>query len=153
MFLVPVASALTFNSTYSDTVSTSSQSINLINYAMSYDDFLDSDYVIFTDSQNSYYIVWSKNMKVNNGIVTASNIKYIHYYRSSNYNSYSYVYGSDSSFTLHSSFVDTSSLANYGFKSSTYDEYKYSYYNKHFFILILAFIFVITLNCLRRSYQ
>lgn len=141
--------ALTINSTYADVVSTSTQVTNLINYAMSYDDFIDSDYVIFTDVQNSYYIVWSKDLSFNNNIVTGTNIKYIHYYRNSS-NVYTYVYGTDSSFSLRSSYVNTSSLNNYGFTSSLFEEYKKSNMDQYFSILVTAFIFVIMLSSLRR---
>jgi len=50
--------ALDISGTYDDMESTSSQAENLIDYASSYESFMDSDFVVFHDSQYSYYIVW-----------------------------------------------------------------------------------------------
>lgn len=143
--------ALTFSSSYTDVTPTSSQANNLINYAMSYDSFIHSDYIIFCDQQYSYYIVWSDDLKLQNGLVTGSNIEYIRYYRSSSTSyDYVYTYGTDSTFSLTSSNVNTSSLEEYGFKSVLYSEYKYYDYNLQFLIIIVAIIFVIMIKSLRR---
>lgn len=143
--------ALTFNSTYSDVVSTSSQANNLINYAMSYDSFIRSDYVIFSDQQYSYYIVWSEDLKFENDIVSGTSIEYIRYYRSGTTSyEYAYTYGTDTTFSLTSSNVNTSSLEEYGFKSVLYSEYKSYDLNSEFMIIIVAVIFVIMIKSLRR---
>lgn len=153
--LVSPVSALEIDSTYGDVTSTSTQANNLINYAMSYESFKDSNYVIFNDVQYSYYIVWSDDLNLNsNNIVTATNIEYVHYYRdsTSGYSSnYVYDYGTDSSFTLSSSYVNTSNLPNYGFKSVLHSEYINFELEKNFLIMMLAFIFVIMVKNLRRD--
>lgn len=153
VFLINIKSvnALTINSTYRDVSPSSSQASNLLALAQNYDTFKESDFVIFSDSQYSYYIVWSNDLSLSNGTVKGSNIEYIHYYRENNYN-YSYSYGKDSSFTLNSSYLVTSSIDGYGFVSLSNMQY-YHYLNydinsakyEHFLILGLALIFGIFL--------
>lgn len=153
LFLINIKStnALTINSTYRDVSPNSNQASNLLALAQNYDTFKESDFVIFSDSQYSYYIVWSKDLSLSNGTVKGSNIEYIRYYRDNNYD-YIYSYGKDSSFTLNSSYHDTSSIDGYGFVSLSNMEY-YHYLNydinsakyEQFLIVGLALIFGIFL--------
>lgn len=141
-----------FNSTYQDVSSTSSQAVNLLNYAISFDSFRGADYVIFCDEQYSYYIVWG-DLAYEEDAVEGSNINYIHYYRdtSSGYNSYVYDTGAAETFSLVSEHVNTSSLAEYGFKSILHEEYKVYGDVLLFLTLITSFFFVIMLTNLRRA--
>lgn len=145
------SSALTVSDTYSDVASTSSQAVNLVNYAMSYDDFINSDFVVFCDEQYSYYIVWSDELSYDGSTVTGTDIQYIHYYRSgsSGSYSYSYQYGTDTSFGLSSSYVCTSNIDDFGFKSAVFEEYYEQYELKWFLILIGSFLFVLMISALR----
>ena len=153
LFLINIksANALTINSTYRDVSPSSSQSSNLLALAQNYDTFKESDFVIFSDSQYSYYIVWSKDLSLSNGTVKGSNIEYIRYLRDNNYD-YSYTYGKDSSFNLNSTHLDTSSINGYGFVSLANMEY-YHYLNydtnsvkyEQFLIVGLALLFGIFL--------
>lgn len=140
LFSLP-CSALTFSSTYSDLTSTSSQVTNLINYAMNYDTFIASDYVCFRPSQYEYYIVWG-DLDLNGSTVSSSKeVEYIRYYRESTYGEYNYDYGSDSSFSLSSSYINTSNLDTYGFSSSVHNTYYYQYVVHGLLVLIVAFVF------------
>lgn len=146
------SSALSVAGTYSDVASTASQANNLINYAMSYDSFIDSDFVIFCDQQYSYYIVWSDELTVDGSAVSGSDIEYIHYYRQSVTGSqYTYVYGTDSIFNLFSDNICTSNLPEFGFSSSVFAQYEYQHHITLLFILIASFGFVITIKLLRGS--
>lgn len=151
---------MTINSLYGTVTSTSSNAINLLYRAMNYGSFSNSEYIIFQDDQYSYYIVWGELVE-GNGIVSASDIEYIHYYRSdsSNYNYvYSYDYGTDSSFslTLSSEYQTTSNIPGVGFVSLA--AVQYDYYSQSaekfmtvldFFILGIAFLFVLVLCSFR----
>lgn len=143
-------SALTVSDTYSDVVSTSSQAVNLVNYAASYESFIDSDYVIFCDVQYSYYIVWGE-LENNNGILSGTDVEYIHYYRTDNYNSYTYSYGTETSFGLNPGNACTTNIPGYGFVSSVYQEYKLQDSLETGLIFIIGFIFVIMITRLRRD--
>lgn len=150
VFLLP-SSALTVSDTYSDVTSTSSQAVNLVNYAANYESFIDSDFVIFCDSQNSYYIVWG-DLECDGDIVTGEDIEYIHYFRSgsSGASYYSYVYGTDVVFTLMSTdYVCTSNLSEFGFKSAVYSEYELFDDLDKFLVYMTAFLFIITIIKLR----
>lgn len=105
------SSALTVNSTYSDVTSTSTQAVNLVNFAMSYEDFVTSDYVVFCNEQNSYYIVWG-DLSYNDSSVSGSDVQYLRYYRAGSGTSYQYTYqyGTDSSFKLTPSHMCTSNI-------------------------------------------
>lgn len=144
-------SALNVNDTYSDVASTSSQANNLINYAMSYDDFLNSDFVIFCNAQNSYYIVWSDELVYDGSIVKGTDIQYIRYYRSgtTGNNAYVYDYGVDSSFNLRSTYVCTSNIKDFGFRSAVFEDYYHQHIIKSFCILIASFLFVMFISALR----
>ena len=144
------AAALTVSDTYSDVSSTSSQAVNLVNYAANFESFIDSEFVIFCDSQYSYYIVWG-DLENNNGIISGSDVEYIHYYRTDNFNSYTYRYGTDISFGLNPDNLCTSNIENFGFRSSAYETFKLNDNVNKSLIFILAFLFVIMILRLRRD--
>lgn len=145
------SSVLTVNSTYSDVASTSTQAVNLVNYAMSYDDFISADYVVFCNEQNSYYIVWG-DLSYNGTSVSGSDVQFLRYYRTGSGTQYQYIYqyGTDSSFKLTPSHMCTSNIPNFGFSSSTYQEYKNHYDTNCFFVFICSVLFVILIQQLRR---
>lgn len=146
------SSALSVAGTYSDVSSTASQATNLVNYAMSYESFIDSDYVVFCDQQYSYYIVWSDELTVDGSAVSGSDIEYIHYYRTGTTGSqYTYVYGTDSIFNLFAEHLCVSNLAEFGFISPTFYQYEYQHNITLLFILIASFGFVIAIKILRGS--
>lgn len=133
--------------------STSSQAINLINYAMSFDSFHGSDYVIFNDSEYSYYIVWGKLDNVN-GQVTGENVEYIHYYRTSTSGystNYLYEAGADRSFvlSLSSEYVATSNVSEVGFVSQQVVQNDFTSDIVWLLTFGVAFLFVIMAKQLR----
>lgn len=133
--------------------STSSQAVNLINYAMSFDSFHGSDYVIFEDSDYSYYIVWG-NLENQNGQVVGEDVEYIHYYRtsSSGYtNNYVYEVGSDTSFVLSLSdeYVATSNVSEVGFVSQQIVQNDFTSDIVWLLTFGVAFLFVIMIKQLR----
>lgn len=145
------SSALTVNSTYSDVTSTSTQAVNLVNFAMSYDDFINADYVVFCDAQYSYYIVWGE-LSYNGTTVSGSDVQYLRYYRFGSGTSYQYTYeyGTDSTFSLTPFHMCTSNIKNFGFSSSTYQDYKYMYNGTCFMVFVGSILFVILISQLRR---
>lgn len=143
-------SALTVSDTYSDVSSTSSQAVNLVNYAANYDSFIDSEFVVFCDVQYSYYIVWG-DLELSDGIVSGTDVEYIHYYRTDSYNSYTYEYGTDVSFALNADNLCTSNIENYGFRSSAYETFKFNDNVNKSLVFILGFLFVIMILKLRRD--
>lgn len=149
--LIFSCSALTISDTYSDVTSTSSQANNLINYAMNYNNFLYSDFVIFSDDLNSYYLVWSDDLVFDGVTVSGSDVEFVHYFRSGSAGSYSYSYeyGIDSAFSLSSSFVCTSNIAEFGFRSALFDEYYHRHEMLLLFLLICSFGFVLMILSLR----
>lgn len=144
-------SALTINSTYRDMAPSNSTSSNLLSLAQNYNSFLGSKFVIFSDSQYSYYIVWGNDIKLENNRLIGSKIEYLRYYRTSTNSDYLYVYGSDTSFSLTSSYHNTSNIDGYGFVSLNNLEREYYFYQKYNFMLLIAFSFVIAVTCLKRS--
>lgn len=143
-------SALTVSDTYSDVASTSTNSNNLINMAIKYKSFNESKFVIFCDQQNSYYIVWSKDLSYNGSKVTGTNIEYVRYYRTGTTSStYVYDYGTDISFSLTADNLCTSNLENFGMASATYEQYKSDAEKLGLLILIGSFLFVMMLIGLR----
>lgn len=146
------AHALSFSSTYRDMPPSSSNTQNLLSLAQNYSDFNKSKFVVFSDSVYSYYIVWSKDLKYSNSVVTGTNIKYIRYYRTDNYSDYRYLPGTDTNFSLSSSYNNTSSIPGYGFVSQSQNEFLHFFYSEKFLILICGFTFVIAITSLKRSY-
>ena len=146
------SAALTVSSTYSDVSSTSTQAVNLVNFAMSYDDFVSSEYVVFCNEQNSYYIVWG-DLSYNGSTVSGSDVQYLRYYRTGTgtNNQYTYQYGTDSTFKLTPEHMCTSNLKNFGFSSSTYQQYKHYYDYSCFIVFVGSILFVILIQELKRG--
>lgn len=133
---------------------TSTQAVNLLSYAMSFDSFENSDYIIFNDSDYSYYIVWGKLFEENGKVVSDGEVEYIRYYRtsSSGYTgTYQYVSGSDDSFSLSLSkeYICTSSVDNVGFISTSYQQYRFEQSALMLFVLLVAMVFVIMIKNFR----
>ena len=152
IFVLP-CSALSINNTYSDLPYNNSICNNLITYAMNYDSFLNSDFVVFRSSQYDYYIVWGNLRTSGSSVISDSLVEYIHYFRDGDiYNSeYKYQYGTDSDFLLNSDSVNTSNIDGYGFKSPIFSTFEYENNVLNFFIFILGFLFILVLVRLRRS--
>lgn len=145
---------MTFSSLNGTVTSTSSQAVNLLAYAMSFDSFRGSEYIIFNDSEYSYYIVWGDLYEENGKIVSDGNIEYIRYYRtsSSGYtNIYQYALGSDSSFVLSLSeeYICTTSVDNVGFVSSVHQEYGFYQSAIMLMVFVVAMVFAIMIKNFR----
>lgn len=138
--------------TYSDLASTSSNVTNLINYAMSYDTFITSDYVVYQSAQYEYYIVWG-DLTYNGTQVQGSDINYISYIRSGSGYDYTYSYssGTDTNFTLIVSHIVTSNIPELGFTSSVYHGYKTNDNVTKFCVVMTAALFVVMCCSFRRS--
>lgn len=152
VFIPFQSNAMSISSTYSDVVSTSSQAENLYNLAKSYDSFEYADFVIFRDSQYSYYIVWGE-LQHSSGTVTGSNVEYVRYYSTttSGYSSnYLYEYGTDTSFTLMSDYVVVSNLEDYGMRFTQYETDKFYRNSIYIFVLICSMLFAVMLKSFRR---
>lgn len=147
------SSALDVTSTYSDVTSTSTQAVNLVNYALSYDSFINSDFVVFCDAQYSYYIVWGDFDYDGVGLSSRSGVEFIHYSRSDSTGSYSYSYqySVDGTFTLIPDHVCTSNVPGFGFVSSPYQESKFYYDYSLFLVFLGSVLFVILIQHLRRG--
>ena len=147
---------MTVSSLYGTVTSTSTQAVNLLNYAMSFDSFAGSEYVIFNDSEYSYYIVWGDLVYEDGGISSKGEVEYIHYYRtsSSGYTgTYLYECGNDSSLVLSLSdeYICTSNVAGVGFVSQVGEQYEF--YNTATMLLVFAVaaIFAIMIKVFRRE--
>jgi len=143
--------ALTINSTYRDMPPSNSTTSNLLALAQNYDSFHNSDFVVFSDAQWSYYIVWGNDIKLENNRLIGSKIEYLRYYRTSTNSDYQYQYGTDTSFSLTSYYHNTSSIDGYGFVSMTDLQYKNYELIEQFLILITGFMFILVLTNLKRS--
>lgn len=142
------------STTYADLSSTSGTVQNLLSYAMNYDSFLYSDYVIFQNGQYSYYIVWADKLVYSSGKVTAEgSVEYISYIRTgSNYDySYEYFYGTDDSFSLTVSHMTVSNVDGLGFKSELYQSFRDSHYTRYFQIFGMAALLVIAFVTMRKG--
>lgn len=127
LFAVLSVNALALNtSTYADIASSSSNAQNLLNFAMNFDSFKNSDYVIFQNAQYSYYIVWG-DLTYNDTYVSANKINYVQYYREgSGYDYlYNYAYGTDNTFRLNVGNVVISNIEGLGMSSNLYRDYEY----------------------------
>lgn len=138
---------------YGSVASTSSNAVNLLNLAMNYKSFAGSDYIVFNDSQYSYYVVWG-DLEHTGNQVTGSDVEYIRYYRtdSTSYNgTYTYVYGEGSSFLLNLSdeYQTTSSLPEVGFVSLAAEQYQFYSGASDFFVFGLAILLVVMFCVLR----
>lgn len=151
VFVLP-CSALSFDSTYSDVVQSSSQANNLIALALNYPSFLRSDYIVFCPNQYQYYIVWG-DLSVSAGNVTSSgSVEYISYIRGSDYiSNYVYHYDVSDSFSLYAPDVCTSNIDNFGMKSQFYDGFFTNYITVQFFVFGLGVLLVILFLKLRKG--
>ncbi len=136
VFLFTVSATALSATSYGDLPSTSSQATNLITYAMSFDDFITSDYVCFRDDLNSYYCVWSDDITWSGSTISADDIKYVRYWRSSNTSSWQYGYGSDTSFSFSTAYLITSNVPGLGSTSSVFETF---YFQHNFMILGIVF--------------
>lgn len=142
------------SSTYGDMSSNSTQVQNLLSLAMNYDSFLYSDYVIYQSEQYSWYIVWADKLDYSSGSVSSEgSVEYIRYYRNgSNMNySYSYDYGTDSTFRLSVNHQTVSNVNGLGFKSELYQTFRDSHYTRYFQIFGMAALLVIMFVTLRKG--
>lgn len=135
-------------SLYGTTQPSSSNVTNLINYALSYDNFKGADFIVFNDAANSYYIVWSDSLSKNGDTVASDGeVNYIHYYRSGDtYNStYLYDSGTFDTFLLNlsSQYITTTSVPDVGFATDLVNQYRYYESGTNFLMLILAIVFAI----------
>lgn len=146
VFLFSISSFALSGTSYGDLTSTSSQAVNLINYAMSFDDFINSEWVCYRDDTNSYYLVWSDEMIWQGSTVSASDVKYVRYWRENNQASWKYGYGTDNNFTFSTAYLCTSNVPGLGSISEVFESY---YYQHNFlvlgvlftsFILVIAFV-------------
>ncbi len=143
------------DSTYSDLYPTSSQVSNLINYAMSYSDFVNSDYVCYQVADYSYCIVWSDELVLSDSVVSAA--EGVNYIISSCSDpqalivDYNYQYGSSDSFSLNCNHMVVSNIDSLGFTSSLYSQYYFYDVCKNFLILGLAGVLFICLSSFRRQ--
>lgn len=149
--LFSVSSFALTATTYADVSSTSSTGQNLLNLALNHQSFKNKDFVIFQNGQYSYYIVWSDKLDYSGISVSADEIEYIQYFREgSSYDyAYSYVYGTDTSFSLTINNLTVSNVDGLGFISPIYEENEARTNDKYFNIFIVATLFVVALTSLR----
>ena len=145
---------MVISSLHGSVTSTSSQASNLLSYAMSYHSFQNSEFIIFNDSENSFYIVWGDLKNENGKIVSSGEVEYFRNYRtsSSGYSStYVYDYGSDGSFSLSLSdeYICTTSVNESGFVSSTFLDYKFKQGSLLLFVFLVAAVFAIMIKSFR----
>lgn len=135
-------------SLYGSTAPSSSNVTNLINYALSFDSFRGSDFVVFNDAAYSYYIVWSPELqKSGDTVICDSEVYYIHYYRDGDSYSSSYFYESGTFDTFHLNlspqYITTSSVPEVGFATDIVNQYRYYDSGTFFFIILVALVFAI----------
>lgn len=142
------------NSTYTDLSSTSSQASNLLSYAMNFDNFLYSDFVIYQSAQYSYFIVWADKLTYENGVVTSEgSIQYVSYVRADSSYNYNWQYGESADFTLSVNHMTISNVDGLGFKSSLFNEYIFFDNFKNFSIFGLAALLVVAVCSLRKVFN
>lgn len=149
------ASALTVVGLYGDMVGTNSTLQNLVNYAVRYDDFYNSSYVAFRDSQYSYYLVWGDSDAFNwsNNIISASSCSFVRYYRNGTSQSYEYVYTEDDTLSLTCDYLVTTNIDGVkGFDSELIDEWNYRKNTRNVFIFYgVLFVFCSLIISVRRE--
>lgn len=138
------------HSTYGDLTSSNSNANNLINYAYNYKSFKNQDFIIYQESQYSYYICWGDITFTNNKL-HSDNVEYINYTRTGANNSYSYVYnyGSDK-LDLNVNHVILSNIDNVGSVINTYKIYQYNDYFIKLLIFSISLLFAMLLSLFRR---
>ena len=138
--------ALSFPQTYSNLTPNNLITKNLINYANSFDNFVNSRYVCFRENENTYFLVWGA-LSINDNVVTGSNVEYIKYSSITDL----YSYGKDTNFSLSSDYINTSNIKDYGFRSDLFSKYQIFEYIKIFLIVLTGFSLVIMFRSLRRN--
>lgn len=151
-FVVSIGSAAALSSTTSAALNSNNTTANnLISYAVNYDDFLSSDYVVYQEGTYSYYIVWG-NLKYNNSVITNDGIvNYVHYYREGtpgDYN-YTYVYNTDDNFSLNINHSIITNITGAGGNSITFIEHYF--YKNAMFLFIFSVAVLLCLLFLRRD--
>lgn len=120
--------------------------------ALNYDNFLESKYVVYQSDTYDYYIVWGDLSLNDNGqVVSEGDVVYIRYYRTDNYNSYEYIPGIDSSFTLTVYDMIVTNIGGIGMQSQLFREYDTQVNFEKFAIFGTALMFVILLTKLRKD--
>lgn len=138
------------HTTYGDLTSSHSTANNLINYAYNYKSFKNQDFIIYQESQYSYYICWG-DITLNNNKLYSDNVEYINYTRTGANNSYTYVYnyGSDK-LDLNVNHVILSNIDNVGSVINTYKIYQYNDYFIKLLIFTISILFAIMISFFRR---
>lgn len=148
VFIFP-ASALN-HSTYSDLSQNNSTVQNLISFAMNYNSFKDSKFVVYTSAQNMYFIVWG-DLSVNGSVISSTDeINFVEYSRDTDMQ-YTYKHSLSDNFSLSVNDTIVTNLKEIGMQSSLYDEYIFREKFSDFSILLLIFTFLIFLFILKRS--
>ena len=147
---------MVINSMVGSVQGTSTNAINLLTYAMNFDSFKGSEYIIFNDSDYSYYIVWGDLKREGSRVISSGAVEFIRYYRttSSGYSgTYMYDHGSDNSFSLSLSdeYVTTSNISEVGFRSQVGEQYEFYDSASMLLIFAVAMIFAIMLKVFRRE--
>lgn len=147
---------MTFSSLAGTVTGTSSQAVNLINYALTFDSFPGSEFIIFNDSDYSYYIVWGDLKREGERVISSGEVEYVHYYRtsSSGYsNYYTYEVGRDVSFVVNLSteYICTTSIEGSGFVSSTYVQHEFYHNAGILFIFAVSMLFAMMIKSFRRD--
>lgn len=145
--------ALTITGLYGDVGANSTQTENLLRYAMNQDsNFMEKDYVIFRDSQNSYYIVWG-DLLYSSSSVTGSDVLFIRYYRpDGTTSSYTYQIGSDNFFTLSNiNSLVTSNIDGLGISSPTFNQLEYQNDMIILSIFTTACVLAVSIIMIRRN--
>ena len=152
LFLFALPCSALSHSTYNGLSQSSSTVQNLISMALNYDNFLESKYVVYQSGQYDYYIVWGDLSLNDNGqVVSEGDVIYIRYYRTDTYNSYEYLPGTDSSFTLTVYDMITTNIGGIGMQSQLFREYDTQENFEKFAIFGTALMFVVLLTKLRKD--
>lgn len=104
------------------------------------------DYLVFTNSSDSYYCFYGNDFEINNNVISASDCQYIHYYRLGQTYSYTYDFGSQNlSLTVNNivcSNLDLQKASN----SFSFDEYQN---NMILYVSAIIIAVFIIFSCLR----
>lgn len=138
------------HSTYNDIAQNNSTVQNLLSFAMNYNTFKESDYVVYCNAQNSYFIVWGELIVSSNRVVSNEDIFYVSYIRGTD-NQYHYTYSEDSSFILNVNDVVVSNIDGIGMQSQIYEEFDYRQNFYDFSVVVLVLLFVILLFKVRKG--
>lgn len=153
IFIFTINSFAISSNTYEGVTASTTTVQNLINQALSYDNFFHSDYVVYRADNYLYYVVWGDDFVYSNGRITASNVEFISYDRYGSGTSYynEYRYGTDSSLTvtIDETIVSNIQIDGFSFLSTVVDEFNYRRYLHYFLIFGIGMLFVIMLSNLK----